>query len=896
MKTSSVVAFRPVKNNQRANVINHASNSISNVNSLRPSGCSAVLSFGNNLAKNRNQILSIAPEYQGVLDPVYKLGGLGNVTGEAATAFHKHDGVDIRTFIPYYAPENGDGKIKIRTSDGKFKAVETSYQLQQGEQFVLHVPEVKGKDTGYKILEDTGIDGFIKKIRSDYSGTDNVPYKVFKIEDTGRDGKPIVYVVHTPDLAKYDQAYGGTKTGAYGGAYGGGAFSDLDYSIHSKATVDAVEKMTGKEFGSYNPANVWLHDRQAFPALMEISQRSSEGNQYWDGVLMDSRYHNPGRGYQGHYKCPLDIDVILGNDKTIEQLKKNPDDFKFVRDCARKIETVRQDKSNTLFSPEDILSKEEMARLKEIYMPIYGGLLDEKGEYNLCLIPVQSKKVNPYNNTLGTVSRTYGKEMCDPNTSEIAEGLTSKFASVDMISPVNGSTPANLKLFEVGNFGPNGNGFTDEIKAGFRPFTQTSITDAKELYAIKQSNKEWLINTISNATKQNELPQLFFDEGRIKAGSSVLGGFSEFKKGDTLFIGWGRPDPQKGFATTFESVLQFLTDKNVPQEQKNHAKFLVGAGAGQSGWAKDATEWATIQEKIKQIQELENGRYKGNVCYVNGFFPNRFVACADYSLITSRYEPCGITPLESYAAGTPVLSNNTGGSPDFVTAYKGGEITNQTGFLTEHAFKINPEIMGKDSNLSGAELDSARVEFLGKENAANISSAMDISLNNQDGYMKMMQNTLGAKVDWHENSGFNQGKSASQIYLKDIFHVDGANIPEESKGPLKTLYAPEPASYKKAVETIKSEAATSAYKEAATAQAQEIKPSAQNFTASVKQSVNSSSSLVKNFKLTDKKLTLIAGAIAISGALIGGFIGYKKGKKTNNLVTGYGTNSIGASK
>ena len=148
------------------------------VNNLRPSGFSRVLTFTGNEAKNFGQIASIAPEYQGLLNSIYKIGGLGNVAGEAAVAFHDHGGADIRTFVPYYAPDNKDGKIKVRTpqfnEDGtrvqwqtpngeqpafEFKAVDLNYQLRKDEEFVIHEPVIKGKEwtTGYKVIEPTGI-------------------------------------------------------------------------------------------------------------------------------------------------------------------------------------------------------------------------------------------------------------------------------------------------------------------------------------------------------------------------------------------------------------------------------------------------------------------------------------------------------------------------------------------------------------------------------------------------------------------------------------------------------------------------------------------------------------------------------------------------------------------
>ena len=346
-----------------------------------------------------------------------------------------------------------------------------------------------------------------------------------------------------------------------------------------------------------------------------------------------------------------------------------------------------------------------------------------------------------------------------------------------------------MHLDEVGNFVTN-NGFTSEIKAGFTPLTQEIMANKTLLYKAKQSNKKWLINTIAEHSKKSneDFAKLFFSEGAIKKGASVLGRLDEYKPGDVLFIGWGRPDSQKGFPTTLEGYLQFIKNPDVATTSKEHAKMLLGAGP----WPQNAPDWKIIQNQMKEIGEIEGGKYAGNVCYLNGFFTNRIVACADYSNITSRYEPCGITPLESYAGATPVISNNTGGSPDFVKPFvEGKTVTNETGFLTKNAYLVNPEVIGANSNIRGVELDAARRVALGKENAKCIEEAMDLSLNRPKEYKTMMMNALSQKTDWHENIEFNGQKSALLRYKEEAWAI-GADNKEligktRNNDPLSTL-------------------------------------------------------------------------------------------------------------
>ena len=861
------------------------------VNNYRSNNYSRALVFCGNSTKNMSQVASIAPEYQGVLNELYKLGGLGNVAGEAAVAFQDKGDMDFRTFVPYYCPDNYNGGLKVKTPlveggeqvfwqepkiiQGKqildsnnnpvfekvkayeFKAVPADYVLKEGEDFVIHEAVTKSKPTqkaAYKILNDTGIKGFVETIDDNIEGMVKTPYRVFSLNNTGAGLKnnPPVYFIHTPGLAKFPRAYGSPLQGAYAGAYGGSSFDDALYSIFSKSAIDAMPKLNDEKFGNFNPGNFWLHDRQAFPSLLEISEKSSQNDDYWRGIRAHSSYHNPGRDYQGHYRNPIDFLRITGTKRDLEELQKNPSDYEFVKQMARKIESTRQDLTDVRFSPEEILTKEEFERLDNIFKPLFGNFIDETGEYNLCEIPIAGVKKNPFNFSAGTVSTNYGKEMKNHNTKEIAKGLTRDFASIPTVDIVNGSSAKSMGLDVIGNFGKD-NGFTPEIKAGFTPLTKEITADCDLLFKAKQDNKKWFIDTVADASKKGKdaLNHLFFGEKAINEGASVLGEFTPYKKGDVLFISWGRPDTQKGFPTTLEGFLQFLKDDKIESPKKEHAKFLISAGP----WQSDSTDWKTIQKQMDEIISLEGGKYKGNICYLNGFFTSRIVACADYTNITSRYEPCGITPLESFAGATPVISNNTGGSPDFIKPLiKGKSVENETGFLTKNAYLVNPEVLGADKNLSGAALDEARRLELGRQNASCISDAMDLILNKPDEYKKMMMNAQNSKIDWFENAAFNSGKSALERYKENAWLIDSNNM--ELTGQVRNI---EP------LESLKGIILKSFDYEP---KAQEVKDTAINFTGALNESAK---------KTKNKYLKAFVGIIAL-GALGAWFI-QKKIKK-----------------
>ena len=242
-------------------------------------------------------------------------------------------------------------------------------------------------------------------------------------------------------------------------------------------------------------------------------------------------------------------------------------------------------------------------------------------------------------------------------------------------------------------------------------------------------------------------------------------------------MGWGRPDPQKGYPTTFEAFYKFLQDPTISEETKKHTKLIVGAG--KDTWSEGARDWKNIKKYITKIQSMDKGKYKGNVMYVNGLFPNRLVGCADYTLFTSVFEPCGLTPLESYSGGAPVISIKTGGAPDFIESLQSGKstVTTETGFLTTNPYLRNPESLGlKTEDLvskSGDEafkiVDDARRNAASDEVAQCIKQA--ISLDNES-YKKMVQNTFEQNISWSGNTKYNGGLSADIRYMREVFNID----------------------------------------------------------------------------------------------------------------------------
>lgn len=599
------------------------------------------------------------------------------------------------------------------------------------------------------------------------------------------------YFIHTKDLAKFDTAYGSggkgySAYGAYGttGSYSTGAYStgggnfvstNIAYADNNRALVEILPKLNTEAHGFYNPANWWLHDRPAFITMNAIADASHFGNDYYNGLKVHGTFHNPGRDYQGAESNPFEMFKMLARPEDIETLKKHSQLEKL-----KKIEARWGKEWDKAPLSEKNFANQILRPFMANFLDDYVDTANDVRTFNISMTPIAGTNINPRNMSGGTVSVNYGKEMKSLETPDIAQYLTTKLAATKTIDITNGSTPANLRLDDpTATFcqGNNINGLT-ELKEGFTTYKyDPKLNNLDEVLNAKKSNTKWLLDSLGDAFEKGGpqgITKMFFTDKQVSENNaSIIGHLSKYEDGDMLFMGWGRPDPQKGYPSTFQAFLDFLKDPKIDSEVKKHTKLLVGAGV----WENDARDYTWVQDIIRQIGELDGGIYKGNACYVNGFFPNRLVGCATYTIFSSRFEPCGITPLESFASGTPVISTKTGGAPDFITETR-GYLTKNPYLRNPESLKIDPaKLAGKKAEEIGNIIDAERMFANASElKECIIAATSDYNLKPEEGklakYGEMVKDAITQKIDWHENAAYNGGKTANERYMTEVFEVD----------------------------------------------------------------------------------------------------------------------------
>lgn len=791
-------------------------------------------SFKGNPSKVPTQIGAYATE-SNFLGGIYTAGGLGDVASlfPEAVGLKAEDivgkKIDIRTFLPYYTMEDTEGRIYVLTKEGAekknnlkkgelldfkkdFKLVNQDYKLQEGESFAV-ITQLEGDEASknvkkYFTLKDTGLSGTSNRMAEHGLEMESVPYRVFEVDAAGK--KDRIYLIHTPEHAKGNRAYGiyathaqkeiqgassygaaeNTGVSAYGAAnpkktifFASPKTDDMFFTeqIRAYEQLTIEGKMNTEAYGNFNPQNHLLHDRFSYPSLTDVVQKAKNGDKNYQGLVFDEIMHNPGAAYQGKYSNPLDFFKIIATDKDLAKLQAN-EHYAKIRDIAGKIE-----KGN--------VTEEECAQLYKFFEPFFKKFKDTEGYFNMTMLAVKMTDENPKNSSIGNVSKNYGKETRNLKTTDIAKGLTQPLIDIQSktIDVVNGSKQANMATDAMGKFFGTGT-LNETMKTKYNTYKPTDSPE--KIFAAKMENKKVVIDELADATKKldndpDALAKVFFSKDKIaklrknaeKAGDPdvklVLGSMSEYKLGDMLFIGWGRPDPQKGLTVTLEAFENVLKDESIPLETRKHCKLVMGSGSGtEDMFTKASEEWKLIEETVSRIENMElngqKGIFKGNVVYTNGTYPARIANCADLGILTSRFEPCGITPLECFASGTPVLSTNTGGAPDFIRPGKNG-------FLTKDPFMINPEELGLSANAAEKEIDAARRSNIAKQVAEQVRSYLEPLKNGswevkQQEYIK---NCAGEKIEWHNNNSYNGGKSALEIYLKEKLNVLSNDVPTE---------------------------------------------------------------------------------------------------------------------
>jgi granule-bound starch synthase len=136
---------------------------------------------------------------------------------------------------------------------------------------------------------------------------------------------------------------------------------------------------------------------------------------------------------------------------------------------------------------------------------------------------------------------------------------------------------------------------------------------------------------------------------------------------------------QKGFdqfALAAKRLLLTVEAENLQRKQKHQPllpiPLFVVQGSGDEKWRKG---WLELKQSFMKEQKPHLANPIVLLDLPDANLKNLCMIAADYLVVASKFEPCGLVQMEALAAGTPVLAMNVGGLKDTVQSGVVGYLT-----------------------------------------------------------------------------------------------------------------------------------------------------------------------------------------------------------------------------
>lgn len=654
------------------------------------------------LTKQNPTIWSITSEFAPI-----KEGGLGSVPPEIRNNAEKI-GVNMPTFVPMYLNEG----ISTLESSADFFGDKTYTYTYKGKQMPL------------KKLATINLDVYKNGIAK------SIPVNYFLYEDKDSKGttRQLIFI-HANDYFDGTIYEGNSKTEEPE------KFALMSKAVYEFAKIKLEGLKATKEISINDteafksvkaPDGMILNDWQASPTAALLRYKSAMENAY--SQLSDETAQ----------KLKNMRLITIGHNATYQGSTQNNNDYYQKKASTSNI-------LNTLFDKYayDIVLN---AQLK-------ASSTDEKDEglkaLDNVLVMEYQKDGENYTNFLNMgivlsdyfnpVSQNYANELISPQHPELSYALqwalTQKAKAGKLIGVINGNDFNNLSI---------------EAKA--KQIKQTTGLDfetyqkTSSIEEIKQKRFKNKINLYQNfalpfshsgACSNDEIKKveditsrLEFCEGAQGTNLPIL--TKEELEETPILMSGGRLVSQKGMDVLCDAI-KILFD-NWEKDFKGHNKpiFYIAGADGEGGIQRKIIE----DLKDKKLSKEDNDR----ILFAHGFAPMAgMMAGADYFLMPSKFEPCGLTQGESLALGTPVIASAVGGIVDTI---------NRDG-------KFNGVLTDKNKPLDAQEFYEA------------IKKGLEIYYNQKSTYTDMVKDSIDEDFSW-----IKEGKTGPVYDYLELFGIN----------------------------------------------------------------------------------------------------------------------------
>lgn len=255
---------------------------------------------------------------------------------------------------------------------------------------------------------------------------------------------------------------------------------------------------------------------------------------------------------------------------------------------------------------------------------------------------------------------------------------------------------------------------------------------------------------------------------------------------------------QKGFGILKESVIKVIENAKSPEDVPIMVIDVSGGGD------------KNCENQIKELKQFLTKNYPKHTNKIipiikpgiNANFDPITQMAADYFMVPSMFEPCGLTQLEAMYRGTPALVTSTGGLKTTVD-------DGVTGFTTSAFYSADAELIyNRDGE--GAHHQTAYDNEHEKANgglfADIINRAVDLYRSDRPGYNQMMKRAMDVDFSWEQGAIQKYleiftgqratGKAPLDLEVeqqqKTVFEPKNVEVPQkEVLGPKKEVKKPE---------------------------------------------------------------------------------------------------------
>lgn len=631
-------------------------------------------------------IWSITSEFAPV-----KEGGLGSVPPEIRNNAEKL-GVHMPTFIPMYLNEGHSTLLKKDTP--------------QGEEFTYIY---KGKEMPLKKMATINMDVY-------KNGTPKtIPVTYYLHTDTDKEGneRQLIFI-------QTDNYFDGSIYEASAKTEEPEKFAVMSKAVYefAKLKMDGVKSAKNVEIHNESayqaiaqPNAMILNDWQASPTAALLRYKAVMENAY--GQLSDETAQKL-----------KDMRIItIGHNAMYQGSTQNDNN-------RNQKKVITSNVLNTLF---DKYAYDIVSHAKSGATTIDPNDKGLKALDNV-LVMQHDNSIENYTNFLNMgiilsdyfcpVSQNYANELISPQHRGLSNmlqwALTQKNRAGKMVGIINGNDFENLEISSK-------LGITKKLTGvDLEPYNKTQSTE--NIQQIRLANKIKLYNdfvlpfTESSASSneaieivKNASSRLEFRKGRQGTTLPVL---SEEQIANTpFFMSGGRLVSQKGMDVLCQAIEILFNNWDKDFSGKEKPIFYIAGQDNEHG-----TQENIIQNlKDNKLSKEDNNR----VLFAHGFAPMAgLMACSDFFLMPSKFEPCGLTQSESLALGTPVIASAVGGIVDTI---------NRDG-------KFNGILTDQEKPLSAQEFYKAMKEGL------------KIFYEDKEKYSSMVRDSIDEDFSWSKDS------------------------------------------------------------------------------------------------------------------------------------------------